>query len=326
MSNRPSLWRATRYDAMTSVIDALRVRGHVYCRTEVSAPWGIAFAKSDLAHFHIIETGPCWLRLEGSRHGTRLASGDVALLLHGTGHVLSDAPRSRALPLEQWVGKEAASPGVSVLRGGGGGVEARFVCGTFSFERALRHPLVMQLPPLLHIRSGQGRSERWLPRTLRFLAEETRTTRLGTGTIVSRLTDIIFVQALRAWMDGRPTGEATWSAALRDRRIGAALDRMHESPGRHWTVASLAEEIGMSRSPFAERFKRLVGEAPLTYLTRWRMLTASAWLETSDVAIGEIAERTGYRSEAAFTKAFKRQFGLSPAVFRRRHARLSSAS
>jgi AraC-like DNA-binding protein len=320
MSNRPTRWHATTYDAMTSVIDALRVRGRVYCRTELSAPWGIAFPRDELAHFHIIESGPCWLRVEGSRQAIPLATGDLALLPHGTGHVLSDAPRSRALRLDQWVGKNPTHRGVSILRGGGDGVEARFVCGTFSFERALRHPLVMQLPPLVHIQNGDGRSHRWLRRTLQFLAEETKTTRPGTGTIVSRLTDIIFVQALRAWMDGRPAGEATWPAALRDRRISAALDRMHESPAKDWTVASLAEEIGMSRSPFAERFKTLVGEAPLTYLTRWRMLTASAWLDTSDVGIAEIAERTGYRSEAAFTKAFKRQFGISPSLYRRRRA------
>src|SRR5262249_32306147 len=152
---------------------------------------------------------------------------------------------------------------------------------------------------------------------LQFLADETRETRPGTATIVSRLTDIIFVQALRVWLDAAPTAAMPWLRAIRDRRIGVALGGIHQSPERPWTIASLAAEAAMSRSAFAARFKTLVGEPPLTYLTRWRMLTASSWLRTNDLSVAEIADRIGYQSEAAFTKAFKRQFAMSPAVFRR---------
>jgi AraC-like DNA-binding protein len=319
MSNRPEAWRASSYDAMMSVIDALRVRGRVYCRTEFASPWGIAFPKGELAHFHIVEKGPCWLQLESVRQATQLATGDLVLLPHGHGHTLSDSPRSPAVSVEQLVSLERAHPRYTMVRGGRR-ADARFVCGKFSFERALRHPLVAQLPVLIHIKNRQARSQRWIKHTLQFLADETRQTRPGTATIVSRLTDIILVQGLRAWLDGRPAGQGAWPAALRDRRVSAALDRIHHAPERHWTVASLAAEIGMSRSPFAERFKQLVGEPPLTYLTRWRMLTASGWLQTTDASIAEIAERTGYQSEAAFTKIFKRRFGISPSQFRRRTA------
>jgi len=300
-----------------SVIDALRVRGRVYCRTEMAAPWGIACPRGEAAHFHIIEQGPCWLRVEGSRQAVQLTTGDLVLLPHGNGHALSDAPRSRTVHIQQLVERGEVHHGQVVIRGGGQGADVRLVCGTFSFEQALRHPLLAQLPAVLHVKHHPGRSQRWLKRMLQLLGEETRRARPGTATIVSRLTDIIFVQALRAWMDERPDGEAGWPAALRDRRISAALERMHASPERNWTIGSLAAEIGMSRSSFAERFNRVIGEPPVTYLTRWRMLTAADWLQTSDLSIAAIAERTGYQSEAAFTKAFKRRFSLSPALFRR---------
>jgi AraC-like DNA-binding protein len=344
MSDRPRLrstqWRAPGQDALMSVLDALRVRGHVYCRTEMAAPWGIAFPRMPTAHFHVIERGPCWLRIEGARHAVALATGDLVLLPRGSGHSLGDSPRVPTVAIAQLV-NPSPSPSPSsdrasdrassrdskrsndhrhtVIRGGGKGAQARFVCGQFSFEDALQHPLLAQLPALIHIKGRSGRSQPWLTRTLQFLADETREARPGTATIVSRLTDIIFVQALRVWMAASPSPAIPWLRAIRDRRIGVALDRIHQSPERPWTIASLAAEAGMSRSPFAARFKALVGGPPLTYLTRWRMLTASTWLRGSDLSVAAIADRIGYQSEAAFTKAFKRQFAMSPAVHRRRN-------
>jgi AraC-like DNA-binding protein len=305
-----------------SVLDALRVRGHVYCRTEMAAPWGISFPRMPTAHFHVIERGPCWLRMEGVRHAVALATGDFVLLPRGSGHSLSGTPRASTVGIGELVTPRTnhhAYDGHAVIRGGGKGAQTRLVCGQFSFEDALRHPLLAQLPPLIHIKGRQGRSQPWLSRTLQFLAEETREMRPGTATIVSRLTDIIFVQALRAWMATGPSPAIPWLRAIRDRRIGLALDRIHQRPERPWTIASLAAEAGMSRSPFAARFKALVGEPPLTYLTRWRMLTASTWLRTNDQSVAAIADRIGYHSEAAFTKAFKRQFAMSPAAYRRRN-------
>lgn len=321
---RPTKWRAPGHDALMSVLDALRVRGHVYCRTEMGAPWGISFPRASTAHFHVIERGPCWLRINGARHAVSLATGDLVLLPRGSGHALSDTPRASTVGIGELVNPRANQAahhpydGRALIRGGGKGAQTRFVCGQFSFEDALQHPLFAQLPPLIHIKGRSGRSQPWLTRTLQFLAEETRDARPGTATIVSRLTDIIFVQALRVWMSAGPSPAIPWLRAIRDRRIGVALDRIHQTPERPWTIASLAAEAGMSRSPFAARFKALVGEPPLTYLTRWRMLTASTWLRTSDLNVAAIADRIGYHSEAAFTKAFKRQFAISPAVYRRR--------
>jgi AraC-like DNA-binding protein len=319
MSHRPpQKWQATARDAISSVVEALRVRGRVYCRAEMTAPWGIAFPKGDVVHFHVVEKGPCWLRADGVADAVRLGSGDLVVLPHGHGHVLGDTAGSRALAIDHLLGHPRSGHGYATVRDGGKGLETRLVCGQFSFEHAIQHPLVSQLPALMHITGTEGVAKPWLGATLEFLSDETRRPRPGTATIVSRLTEIIFVKALRSWMDARPRDRSTWLGAMRDRRIGEALARIHDAPHRPWTIASLAAEAGMSRSPFAARFKEVVGEPPLAYLTRWRMLSASNWLLTSDVTVGQVGERAGYRSEAAFSKAFKRQFGLSPGHYRQR--------
>jgi AraC-like DNA-binding protein len=155
------------------------------------------------------------------------------------------------------------------------------------------------------------------------LAAETRTPRAGTETIVTRLTDVVFVQLLRAWVERLPTGEGGWLGAMRDPQIGAALGLIHREPQRPWTIAALAAAVGSSRSPFASRFSSLVGEPPLAYLTRWRMQSATTMLNDGGLTVSEIAERVGYDSVPAFSKAFKRRLGRSPSSWRRRSGHVS---
>jgi len=206
------------------------------------------------------------------------------------------------------------------MHGGGEGAETQLVCGSFRLERADAHPLLEFLPPLLHLRPAENAAAEWMEATLRFLARETREARPGTETIVSRLTDVLFVQVLRAWIETAPEGRGGWLGALRDRQIGAALAHLHRSPDRGWTNASLAEAVGMSRSRFAARFTALVGEPPLTYLSRWRLETAAGLLGDGALGLAEVAARVGYESEAAFSKAFRRRFGTPPGAYRRRAA------
>ena len=201
--------------------------------------------------------------------------------------------------------------------GRGRGAETQLVCGSFRFERRDAHPLVELLPPLIHLRPAETPAAEWLEATLRFLAWETREAKPGTETIVSRLTDVIFVLVLRAWIESVPEGRGGWMGALRERHVGAALAHIHRSPERDWTNASLAEAVGMSRSRFAARFTALVGEPPLTYLSRWRLETAAGLLQDGTLGLGEIASRVGYESEAAFSKAFRRRFGAPPGAYRR---------
>lgn len=206
------------------------------------------------------------------------------------------------------------------MRGGGEGAETRLVCGSFRFERRDAHPLLELLPPLIHLRPAEAPAAEWLEATLRFLAWETREAKPGTETIVSRLTDVVFVQVLRAWIEALPEGRGGWLGALRDRQVGAALALVHRAPERDFTNASLAAAVGMSRSRFAARFSALVGEPPLAYVSRWRLETAAGLLRDGALSLGEVAERVGYDSEAAFSKAFRRRFGSPPGAYRRSRA------
>ncbi len=269
---------------------------------------------SSYAHFHVIERGGAWIRLEGDGRSLALAGGDLLIVPHGQGHTLSASPKARPVPLERLPRQEA--PGHYVVRHGGGGAETRMICGAFEFGRMKRNPILGILPPVLHVRGGGGSAE-WLDPLLKLLSSEARAPRPGSATVIARLTDIIFVQAVRAWVHDQPDGAGGWLGALRDPQIGAALALLHRAPGREWNVATLATEVGMSRSPFAARFKALVGEPPLAYLTRWRMDLAASSIESEKLTIREMAERVGYESDAAFSKAFKRYFDRSPREYRR---------
>ena len=306
-------------DVLTSVMDAVRLRSRVFCRSELKAPWGMTLPGSDYAHFHVIERGGAWLRIEGEEP-VALAGGDLVVVPHGTGHTLVDSLGTTARPLSEMAGRRASEGGCVVMRGGGEGAETRLVCGSFRFERREAHPLVELLPPLIHLRPAETPAAEWLGATLRFLAWETREARPGTETIVSRLTDVIFVQVLRAWIESLPAGQGGWMGALRDRQVGAALALVHRAPERDWTNASLAEAVGMSRSRFAARFTALVGEPPLAYVSRWRLETAAGLLQDGALSLAEVAARVGYESEAAFSKAFRRRFGTPPGAYRRRSA------
>lgn len=306
-------------DVLTSVMDAVRLRSRVFCRSELKAPWGLALKPSDCAHFHVIERGGAWLRIDG-QEPVALTGGDLVVIPHGTGHTLTDSLGTKARPLAEMAGPRASEGGCILMRGGGEGAETQLVCGSFRFERKEAHPLVSLLPLLIHLQPLETPAAEWLEATLRFLSWETREGRPGIEAIVSRLTDVIFVQVLRHWIASVPEGRGGWLGALRDRHVAAALTHIHRSPDRGWTNASLAEAVGMSRSRFAARFATLVGEPPLAYLTRWRLETAAGLLQDSALGLGEIAVRAGYGSEAAFSKAFRRRFGVPPGSFRRRAA------
>ena len=321
LSSRPDSWRGSgdAADVLAAVMDAVRLRSGVFCRSELKAPWGLSLRASPFAHFHVIERGGCWLRLRGLEP-VALAGGDLVVVPHGSGHTLSDSPKTKPRPLADMPGRRSGERGCLVMRGGGDGPETQLVCGSFRFDRPDAHPLVALLPPLLHIRPDGGEATEWLQATLRFLARETREPRPGSETIVSRLTDVIFVQALRAWLETAPVGQGGWLGALRDAQVASALVAVHRMPERDWTTASLAAVAGMSRSRFAARFTALVGEPPLAYLTGWRLQSAAGLLRDRQTGLAEVAARVGYESEAAFSKAFRRRFGLPPGAYRRRAA------
>jgi len=310
-------WRSSVTDVLTTVIETLGVRGSVFCRSELRAPWGMSLQACGVAHFHAVERGRCVLRVRGTRHPVHLEAGDLVMVPHDRGHVLSEPEVVSARAMIAVEELDSKAP-CRYLCNSGRGTETRLICGAFRFERDHVHPLLSLLPLLIHLPSADGQMPEWLEATVRLLAAETRAPRAGTETIVTRLTDVIFVQLLRAWAERLPVGEGGWLGALRDPQIGAALGLIHRETHRPWTVATLAEAVGSSRSPFAARFCELVGEPPLTYLTRWRMQSAAGLLDEGRLTVAEIAERVGYESLPAFSKAFKRRTGRSPSSWRRR--------
>lgn len=307
-------------DVLTDVLEALHLKSLIYGRLELTAPWGL---RMDGGHcgFFVVTRGTCWLEVDGVEEPLQLAGGDFVLLPKAQEHTLKDAPRTRALPVAEVLGncpksRQGCQPG-GIHHAGGGGALTTMVSGCFQFEDGEKNPLLACLPPVVHVKGDGGTAVQWLEASLQFVASEMASGQPGAETVVSRLADILFVQAVRAHLAQSGENARGWLRALVDPQIGGALGLMHQQPEEPWTVESLAARAAMSRSAFAARFAQLVGEPPLAYLTRWRMDKATRLLRGGQASIGEIAGRVGYQAEAAFSKAFKRWNGVAPGAYRR---------
>jgi AraC-like DNA-binding protein len=303
-------------DVLTDVLQTLRVSAACHGRLELTAPWGLSVTASEDAKFHVVLHGNCWLDVEGFDHAIPLSSGDLVALPHGHPHALRDDPRTPTQPLLKALGRGLCQ-GDSVVATGGGGTKTSLISGFFRFEDRRQNPLLAALPPVISLLGDNGRSVPWLEPTLKFIACEAASRRPGAETVISRLADVLFIQIVRGHLASLPADTPGWLGALLEPQIGAALSLLHSQPEQAWTVASLASAVGMSRSAFAARFARLVGEPPLSYLTRWRMKKAARMLREGRSTLAAIATSVGYESEAAFSKAFKRAIGSSPGAYRR---------
>ena len=203
-----------------------------------------------------------------------------------------------------------------VINHEGEGLKPLMLCGAFHFEYPHDFPLLHRLPKLIHIPGTQGRMEQGFADIVHLITRESALQQPGTEVMLRRLTELLFIQIIRLWIDRQPEATVGWVGALRDQPIGAALGLIHQSPERHWKVQDLAKAVALSRSAFSARFSELVGEPPMTYLSRWRMLRATRLIK-NEVRMETIAEQLGYESEVAFRKAFKREIGISPAQYRK---------
>jgi len=294
----------------------LRVSGVFYCRSELTAPWGLALPEmKDCLMFHAVTSGRCWLEVQGEAPRL-LQPGDFALVPYPHGHSITSEPGIRADALFD-LPREQVSDRFEILRHGRDGAATHLVCGAVRLDHSLGRHLVGLLPPVISIDTTAGTTQfEWMQSTLRFLAVEASALRPGGETVITRLADILVIQAIRSWMEHDPAARTGWFAALQDRQIGRAISRVHREPERPWTLESLALEAGMSRSAFAARFSALVGEPAMQYVARWRMQVAAAWLQEKDIKLADMAARLGYGSEAAFNRAFKRLMGVSPGAVR----------
>lgn len=302
-------------DALTEALSGVRLRSTIHCPSEFSGSWGLRVANKGGAAFYIVLHGYGWLEVEGLSPAL-LEAGDFVILPQDTPHTLKDAPESAAQPLfhllEQYPRGEDG-----IWRFGGGGKTTVAIGGCFYFEEAQTSPLLRALPPLIHIRGEQGKAVDWLEPTLQFIASEAQSGRFGAEAVITRLSEVLFVQAVRAYVCQMPEGEGNWLRAMSDPQIGQALTLIHQQPERDWKVETLAAEVAMSRSAFAARFTQIVGEPTLHYVTRWRIHKAARLLRQSRVSVAEVACLVGYQSEAAFSRVFKQWTGTAPAAFRR---------
>lgn len=270
--------------------------------------------KGHVARLHIVTGGHGWVQVEGQSENVPIANGDLVIIPHGAGHIIRGAPDTPPRMLDD-VLSDVNYPGNGPLIYGGNGPSTRLVCGELGFDDAI-HPLITDLPPLLYVSSKDSRSNMWLDSTLSLIAHEAITNQTGSLAILNRLAEIIFIQTIRA-LANAPETKIPFLAALNDPQISLALGAIHRQPAAYFTIEKLGKIAGMSRSSFSNRFSELVGMTPYQYLTLTRMQLASRALSASNEPLMAISESVGYQSEAAFSTAFKRFFGVRPGEYRK---------
>ncbi len=315
-------------DPITDIFKTMHVAAVVHSRLEATAPWGLMreaqieekvmpsgrkVSPSELTHFGMVSRGNCWLSVEGIRDPIPLTGGDCFLLAPRTSFTLRDNPRTRPKSFCEVAPKASAN----VVHYGGGGDPTTIISGLVSFDSVSLKPMTQLLPSLILVKADQARTLA-LHTTLQLLASEMAEEAPGSEVAANRLAEVLFIQTLRAHIaSGAESCKRGWLRAIFDPQIGAALRSIHENANSPWTVESLAAAAGMSRSAFAVRFKELLGQTPLEYVTEWRMQKAIQLLQREGKKLNEIAQSVGYESDAAFSKAFKRVVGMAPREYQR---------
>jgi AraC-like DNA-binding protein len=340
------------HDTLSDVLRSVRLRSAVYYYVSCGGKWAAEAPSSEaiaaavmpgaerVIEYHVVTEGDCWAAIVGEPP-LKLHRGDVIMLPHGDAHVVSSAPGLRADPKVDWYyemkqherpfrlaydgdtapGVTANSRGFTPETDGG---STTLVCGFIGCDVRPFNPLLATLPRLLHLPAVDGGD--WSAQFVQLAAAESKNRRPGSEALLERLSEMMFVDAVRRHAERIPEQSKGWLAGLRDRFVGRALALLHETPAAPWTVDELASKIGLSRSALAERFVELIGQPPMQYLTQWRMQVASRLLRDSQSPVASIALDVGYDSEAAFSRAFKRLTGVPPAAWRRSQARSGAAA
>ena len=302
-------------DVLADLLQSIRLHSTLYCRATMGAPWGFGVAPRAVASFHLVTRGTCWLTVEGMDTPVLLTEGDLVILPHGHAHTMKDHPTTPVTRIEDPMPKQSGAQVRLVTRGGPGAVTT-LVCGGFQLEERTTNPLISILPPVLHLSSQQGHAVPWLQAIVQLVQAEASTNQLAAAMVITRCSEILFLQAVREYLRTDGEGKVDWYRALQDPQIGQALALIQLQPGEPWTVESLARHVSLSRSAFSTKFKLLVGEPPMQYLTRVRLTKAATLLRTHPATLVEIALSIGYVSEVALSKAFKRYFGMAPGAYR----------
>ena len=314
-------------DALSEILRVIKLDSAVYFNAEFCEPWCLASpesrvlapilaqARGHVIIYHLFSEGRAYAQLqEGER--VPLAPGDLVTFPHGHSHVLGSGPS--VTPIDAG----AALPGVlernlELLHVGGPGAASRFICGFLACDPELSQAFLGGLPPLIKVNIRDDPSGQWLENSLKFSVSQAANREPGASAMLTKLSEVVFAETLRRYVRELPEGETGWFAGARDVAVGKALTLLHHRHAHPWTVAELAREIGLSRTVLSERFRHFLGEPPMAYLTRWRLRLGARALASTSRSVAEIASEVGYESEATFNRAFKREYGLPPARYRR---------
>jgi AraC-like DNA-binding protein len=316
-------------DLLSDVLRVVKLDAALFFNGEFSAPWCFSARPSkEIAHhlsptsghliiYHFLTEGRAFARLaDGPR--VELTAGDIVIFPHGDAHFMGNGWPEKPVDSIKTFGKNMTE-GLKVARYGGGGEITRFVCGYLSCQPRLSEVLLAGLPPILKVNVGNTASGSWIENSIRFSVGQLNELDAGSSTVTTKLSEVLFVETLRGYINSLPPDQIGWLAGARDPIVGQALALMHKEPEQAWTILHLARRVGLSRTRLAERFRHFLGESPMAYLTQWRLKLAAEILQTSDNSVAQIAARVGYGSEASFNRAFKRAFACPPAQFRRQH-------
>jgi AraC-like DNA-binding protein len=323
-------------DAFSEILSGVKLVGAVFFNAEFSAPWGLSVPASKqiaerfvpgAAHsllYHLVVEGSAVVEMADGEP-LELGSGDIVIFPNGDAHHMSSKGAKRPFP-NYGITAKIEERDLSPLHAGGGGETSRFVCGYMTCDPNLSRPILSGLPPVFKVNIGTDRSGQWLESSILHLVDEAVSGRVGSEAMLAKLSEALFVDTLRRYVAGLPEQQRGWLTGARDPIVGKSLGLMHRRVAHPWTIASLADEVGISRSALVQRFTRYLSEPPMAYLTRWRLQLAARSLERTSRGVAEIASEVGYESEAAFNRAFKREFGLPPGQYRNEHRGAVAAS
>jgi AraC-like DNA-binding protein len=313
-------------DVLSEVLKVVKLQGAMFYNGEFSSPWSLCSPASctiapylapgarHVIIYHLLTEGHASARLvDGER--IALNAGDLVIFPHGDAHIIENGPPTKTVDLSKELARLVAQ-GLKLARFGGGGEVTKFTCGFMACDPQLSQVFLSGLPPVFKVSIRNDASGRWLENSIRFSANDADASRAGGEAVLAKLAEVLFVETLRAYITQLPADQTGWLAGARDPEVGKTLALMHRNPAHPWTIASLAKEAGISRSVLAERFRHYLKESPMAYLTRWRLQLGAQMLASTSHSVAQIAPEVGYESEAAFNRAFKREFTVPPARFR----------
>src|SRR6186713_2966981 len=312
-------------DVLSEVLRVVKLEGALFFNAEFSAPWCLSSTGSagmspflspaprHLIMYHFLTEGRAYARLpDGGR--VELNAGDIVILPNGDSHFLGNGSPVKPVDSFRTFSKNL-SEGLKVVRFGGKGEVTRFVCGYLACDPRLSEVFLAGLPPLLKVNVSGDPSGRWLEQSIRFSVDEVNGSNAGSGLVLARLSEVLIVETLRRYINSLPAGQTGWLAGARDPMVGQALALLHRDPAKPWTISDLAKQVGLSRTRLAERFRHYLQDSPMAYLAKWRLKLGAEILQSTEHSVAEIALTVGYGSEAAFNRAFKREFDCPPAQY-----------